>query len=68
MNLNRYTFQEAYGNMPVPLWTLIKRHNVSPADYMLMQLHVNEDWDRIADFIKANLTGKSFSYPFGGTP
>ena len=66
MNINTFTFQEAYGDVPKPLWTLIKRHNVTPSDYMMMQLHMGEDWDRLADFIKASLNGKSFSYPFGG--
>lgn len=66
MNLSRFTFQEAYGHMPTALWTLIKRHNVTPSDYMMMQLHMCEDWERISDFILAHVRGNSFSYPFGG--
>lgn len=68
MNETTFTFQEAYGNMPRALWQEIKRHNVSPTDYMMIQFHAGEDWDRIRSFIKANLNGKSFNYPFGGTP
>lgn len=66
MNTKTFTFQEAYGDMPTPLWRLIKKHNVSPADYMMMQLAMGEDWDRLSDFILANLTGTTFNYPFGG--
>lgn len=65
MNENKYTFQEAYGDMPVPLWRTIKEHNVSPADYMMLQLSMNEDWDRIQTFITMNLRSNSFVYPFG---
>lgn len=61
-----FTFQEAYGHLPTSLWALIKKHNVSPADYMMLQFSFSEDFDRIADFIKANLNGKSFNYPLGG--
>lgn len=65
MNENNLTFQEAYGHMPKALWTLIKRHNVTPADYMMMCLSFGEDYARLADFITGNLIGKSFNYPFG---
>lgn len=66
MNEKTYTFQEAYGDMPTPLWRTIKKHNVSPADYMMLQLSMNEDWDRIQAFILMNLHNNSFVYPFGG--
>lgn len=66
MNTTNFTFHESFGHMPKALLTLIKRHNVTPADYMMLQLHMCEDWERIADFILANLRGKSFAYPFGG--
>lgn len=61
-----FTFQEAYGHLPKSLWTLIKKSNVSPSDYLLLQLNFCEDWDRIADFIKANLNNGSFIYPLSG--
>lgn len=65
MDEETYTFQEAYGDMPVPLWKTIKKHNVSPADYMMLQLSMNEDWDRLDTFIKMHSKSGSFVYPFG---
>lgn len=31
------TFQEAYGELPTKTWRLIKKHNVSPSDYYMME-------------------------------
>lgn len=66
MNENNLTFQEAYGTMPKALWALIKRYNVSPSDYMMIEFTTGEDYNAIESFILDNLRGNSFCYPLGG--
>ena len=41
------TFQESYGSMPATLWTLVKRHNLSPVDFWDMEVLCDEDYDAI---------------------
>lgn len=53
------TFHESYGSLPKSTLALIKRHNVSPADfdYMLDQFYapfVVDGWAMVNDHIKAN--------------
>lgn len=66
--MDEYTDHESYGIIRNDTMALIKRHNVSPSDMMLVQLSFREDWDRINDFIMSNVKGmrRNFYYPFGG--
>lgn len=66
MNENDLTFQEAYGTMPKALWKIIRKYNVSPSDYMMIEFTTGEDYDQIAGFITDNLRNGSFLYPMGG--
>lgn len=64
--MNEMTFHESYGNLPASTLALIKRHNVSPADFDLMldsfmfqvadvtSPAVAATWDDINDHITAN--------------
>lgn len=66
--MDEYTDLEAYGLIRNDTVSLINRHNVSPSDMMLIQFSLQEDWDRINGFIRANVKGmrRNFYYPFGG--
>ena len=60
------TFHESYGYMPKVMLAMVKRHNVSPADYLMLEMEFGTDWDSMRQFIRDNLRGRSFYYPFGG--
>lgn len=66
--MDEYTTQEDYGIIRSDTMNLIRKHNVSPSDMMLIQLDMREDWDRINDFIVSHVKGmrRNFYYPFGG--
>ena len=66
--MEEFTEIEGYGILRTDTAAMVKRHNVSPADMMLIQLDMREDWDRINGFIRENVRGmfRNFYYPFGG--
>jgi len=59
---------DGYGIIRNDTLSLIRRHNVSPSDMMLIQFSFKEDWDRINNFILNHVKGirRNFYYPFGG--
>lgn len=61
-----FTSDENYGILRSDTYNMVKRHNVSPADMMLIQFSFHEDWDRINHFIVSNVRGmrRNFYYPF----
>lgn len=66
--MDEFTFDENYGDMRSDTYSLIKRHNVSPADYLMLEIHFRNDWDRMNMFITQNVRGirRNFYYPYGG--
>lgn len=54
--MNTMTFHESYGNLPVSTLRLVRKHNVSPADfdYMTDILGMANDWSVIDDHIVSN--------------
>lgn len=53
--MSNMTFHESYGNVPVSILSLIRRYNVSPADFDLMtDLLGNGTWEGIAVHIIEN--------------
>ena len=62
------TFHESYGELPVHLLRMVKRMNISPSDWMMLELQFAQDFEAIKDFINANRSQSngSFIYPFGG--
>lgn len=66
--MEEFTYNENFGSLRFDTAALISKHNVSPADFMLIEFGFGQDWDRINDFIRANVKGmrRNFYYPFGG--
>jgi hypothetical protein len=66
--MDEYTDHEAYGLIRNDTMSLISKHNVSPADMILIQFSFREDWDRINAIITSHVKGmrRNFYYPFGG--
>lgn len=66
--MDEYEDHESYGLIRTDTMAMIRKHNVSPSDMMLIQLSLGEDWERINDFIRAHVKGmrRNFYYPFGG--
>ena len=64
--MDEFTDHESYGILRNDTYALVRKHNVSPADMMLIQLDMREDWDRINDFILSHVRGmlRNFHYPF----
>lgn len=64
MNTTQMVFDESYGNLPKSTLRLIRKYNVSQADYdMILDLlglaawngvHTLADWDMIDDHIVSN--------------
>jgi hypothetical protein len=54
--MNKMTFHECYGNLPVKTLRLIRKFNVSPADfdYMTDILGMANDWSVIDSHIVSN--------------
>jgi hypothetical protein len=49
------TFDENYGRIPKYILVLIKRHNVSPADFdMITDFYGYMTWEHVADHIVSN--------------
>ena len=61
------TFHESYGELPTHMLRMVKRMNISPADWMMLELRFDGDFESIRDFINANRnpSNGSFTYPFG---
>jgi hypothetical protein len=66
--MEEFTYDENYGDLRFDTAALIRKHNVSPADWLLLEIHFRNDWDRINRFILDNVKGirRNFYYPFGG--
>lgn len=62
------TFHESYGELPVHMLRMVKRMNISPSDWMMLELQFDSDFEAMRDFINLNRskTNGSFIYPFGG--
>lgn len=65
MNTTQMVFDESYGNLPKSTLRLVKRHNVSPADfdYMTDILGMENDWSVINRHITDNLTASGMYVP-----
>ncbi len=62
--MNKMTFHESFGNLPENTLRLVKRHNVSPADFDLMtDLLGNTDWAEVNAHIRANLNENGMYVP-----
>lgn len=61
----KMTFHESYGNLPESTLRLIRKHNVSPADFDLMTdlLGMSNDWSEINEHIRANLSDSGMYSP-----
>lgn len=62
------TFHESYGELPVHMLRMVKRMNISPSDWMMLELQFDGDFERMRDFINLNRhpSNGSFIYPMGG--
>lgn len=60
MNLTM-THHESYGILPVHLLRMVKRFNVSPADWDGLTTAHGTNWETIRETIGANLIGTSYS-------
>lgn len=45
------TFHESYGDLPKNLLTLVRKFNVSPADWDALRALLGDDWGAIMDLI-----------------
>lgn len=61
------TFHESYGELPVHMLRMIDRMNISPADWMMLEVRFEQDFEAMRDFINLNRhpVNGSFTYPFG---
>lgn len=62
------TFHESYGELPVHMLRMVNRMNISPSDWMMLEIQFDSDFEAMRDFINENRskTNGSFIYPFGG--
>lgn len=62
------TFHESYGELPVHMLRMVNRMNISPSDWMMLEIQFDSDFEAMRDFINANRSKSngSFIYPFGG--
>jgi hypothetical protein len=62
------TFHESYGELPVHMLRMVQRMNISPSDWMMLELQFEGDFEAMRDFILAhrNKSNGSFIYPLGG--
>ena len=58
------TFHESYGELPESLLRLIKRTNVTPAEYDMMVLVMGWSFDECAGHIIFNTVNGAYRAPF----
>lgn len=70
MPLLSMTFHESYGELPSNLLRIVKRHNVSQADYDAVLASFGKSysdsdipWQDVLDFILTNVENGSFRLP-----
>lgn len=62
------TFHESYGELPVHMLRMVNRMNISPADWLMLEIRFGTDFESMRDYINThrNPSNGSFTYPFGG--
>jgi hypothetical protein len=70
MTLLRMTFHESYGELPVSILRLYRRHNVSQSDHDIILANfgksygdVDIPWGAVLDFVLANVQDGTFRLP-----
>lgn len=56
MTVMAMTFHESYGDLPKRLLTMVRKYNVSPADWDALRDLFGDEWTAIMEFIDTNST------------